>query len=101
MKNTYKLNFHKNCHNFHTNGNKTTYHSRGKSKNDIDIIQYSQVNNINNNLRNYNNIMNTNLYEFNNNINDNSNLVNNFNPYCFESQNYKNKNFGINNINLV
>ena len=103
LKNTYKLNFHKNCHhNLHNNGNKTTYHSRGKSKNDIDIIHYSQFNNNNNyNLHNYNNIMNTNLYEFNNNINDNSNLVNNFNPYCFESQNYKNDNLGINNINLI
>ena len=103
LKNTYKLNFHKNCHhNLHNNGNKTTYHSRGKSKNDIDIIHYSQFNNNNNyNLHNYNKIMNTNLYEFNNNINDNSNLVNNFNPYCFESQNYKNDNLGINNINLI
>ena len=100
LKNTYKLNFQKNFHNYHDNGNKTTYHSRGKSKNDIDLIQYTQVNNNNkNNLYNYNNILNT--YEFNNNISDNSNLVNSFNPYCFERQNHKIDHFGINNMNLI
>ena len=104
LKNTYKLNFNK-YNNQNNIGYKTTYHSKDKSKrNNIDMIQYSQINkSINNNIfENYNsnNIKNTNLYEFNNNFINNSKMINNFTPYYFEDIKYNNNDFEINNINF-
>ena len=100
LKNTYKLNFHKINNN---NGYKTTYHSRDKSKKDIDYIQFTQINENNNknNLNNHNNLMNTNIYDFNNNNDNNSKLITNFSPYYLDNKKYKNNDFGINNINII
>ena len=99
LKNIYKLNFHKINQN---NGYKTTYHSRDKSKKDIDFTQYTQIseNNNKNNLNNHNNIMNTNIFDFNI-LNDNSTLIKNFSPYYLDDKKYKNNDYGINNINII
>ena len=103
LKNTYKLNFSKSINNSSKNGYKATYHSRDKSKNNSNAIQYTQTheNSNKNNFMNYNNIINTDFNEFNNNINNNSKLMNNFSKYYFDGQNYRNNGFGINNINLI
>ena len=97
--NAYKLNIHKN----NNNGYKTTYHSRDKQKKDIDYIQYSQISENNNkiNLAHHKKIMNTNLYDFDISNDNNSKLIKNFSPYYLDNKNYKNNDFGINNINII
>ena len=97
LKNTYYLNYNKINH---SSGYKTTYHSRDKAKNYMDLINYTQVNN-NINLNNYNNRINNNLYEFNNNMNNNIKMVDNLSPYCFERKKFNDSEFGSNDINLI